>query len=80
MFRFTIRDLLWLMVVVGLGLSLFQQRSQLARQRIQIKQQESKLREQDFRNGRLSERFANQEVAMKRLQAAQKQPATTVGP
>jgi hypothetical protein len=80
MLRFTIRDLLWLMVVVGMGLSLYEQRSQIARQRVQIQQQDSKLREQDFRNGRLSEKFANQDVAMKRLQAAQKQPAKTAVP
>jgi hypothetical protein len=73
--RFTIRDILWLTVVVGLALSLYQYRTLVARQQLQINRQEKTLREQDFRYGRLGEEFAKLQVAMKRLEASKKASA-----
>jgi len=84
MFRFTIRDVLWLTVVVGLGVTLYQQRTTMYEQRMKIDQQQSQierqvseLRDQDFRYGRLREVAGKQRVAIDRLEEAQKSPAAS---
>ena len=56
MFRFTIRDVLWLMVVVGLAVMLWLEHSQLTALRETLNQQDAKrriteLRERELRGG-----------------------------
>ncbi len=56
MFRFTIRDLLWLMVVVGLAVMLWLEHSQLAALRETLNEQDAErriaeLRERELRGG-----------------------------
>ena len=53
MFRITIRDLLWLMVVVGMGICLFQDRMHVARLNAQVVRSQAQLRKLDFNYGRL---------------------------
>jgi hypothetical protein len=76
MFRFTIRDLLWLMVVVGLAISFYQQRIKIAQLHARLQRQEAALRHQDFRYGRLVETAAKQDIALRRMQAAQTHAAS----
>jgi hypothetical protein len=78
MLRFTIRDLLWLMVVVGLAISFYQQRIKIAQLQARLQRQEAALRHQDFRYGRLVETAAKQDIALKRMQAAQTRPVPNV--
>jgi hypothetical protein len=70
MFRITIRDLLWLMVVVGMGICLFQDRMHVARLHAQAERSQAQMRKLDFQHGRLQETVAKQRVALERLQAA----------
>lgn len=64
MYRFTIRDVLWLMVVVALGISMYQDRAQLAQRNSEVARLEGQLRELDFKNGRLIETVAKQKRAL----------------
>jgi len=70
MLRFTIRDLLWLMVVVGMGICLYQARMHIARLNVEVERSQAQLRKMDFNYGRLHETNAKQRVALARYQAA----------
>jgi len=70
MLRFTIRDLLWLMVVVGMGICLYQARMHIARLNVEVERSQAQLRKMDFNYGRLQETNAKQRVALARYQAA----------
>ena len=67
MFRFTIRDLLWLMVVVGMGICLYQDSVQRRRLELRVRQGDAELRKLDFRNGHLRETVAQQKLALERM-------------
>ena len=61
MFRFTIRDVLWLTFVVGMGVMLWQAQSQLARQAVVNDQARKQIAELTARLDRF--RAANRELA-----------------
>jgi hypothetical protein len=75
MLRFTIRDLLWLMVVVGMGICLYQGSAQRRRLERQVRRANEELRKLDFKNGRLMETVANQRMNIERKEVATS-PAT----
>jgi hypothetical protein len=66
MFHFTIRDVLWLTVVVGLAISLHQQQTQVAKQREHISRQERELRKLDLTYGRLLESAVTRDAESRR--------------
>jgi len=70
MFRFSIRDLLWLMVVVGLAIGLYQGRARQRRLELQLQRAEKEMRVLDFKNGYLLEAVAKQKLTAKRMDAA----------
>jgi len=68
MLRFTIRDLLWLTIVVAMGISLYQGHVQRRRLQLELRRSVQELRDLDFRFGRLKESAAKEKVALQRLQ------------
>ena len=66
MFRFTIRDVLWLMVAVGLAICLYRDRYVVRELGAEMRRAQTALRELDFKNGRLMETIAKQKVELER--------------
>ena len=57
MFRFTIRDVLWLMVVVGMGICWFFERSAHRQAVAKTEQQRAALHAADLKHGQLLELY-----------------------
>ena len=66
MFRFTIRDVLWLMVVFGLAICLYRDRTAVRELKAELGRAQDALRKLDLTNGRLIELMAKRDIAAKR--------------